>query len=69
MKSIEREIKSQTSESELKQKGLLKLFSKYPILRWTLLIFPLLLLLPLLIIDIQVLKFTTRKMFLFLALF
>ena len=61
MKSIEREIKSQTSESELKQKGLLKLFSKYPILRWTLLIFPLLLLLPLLIIDIQVLKFTNRN--------
>ena len=63
MKSIEREIKSQTSESELKQKGSLILFSKYPILRWTLLILPLLLLLPLLIVDIQVQKIYNYKMF------
>ena len=48
------QMKSQASESGLKKKDSQKFSSKYPILKWTLLILPPLILLPLMVADIQV---------------
>ena len=54
-------MKSQTSESGLKKKDSQRFTSKYPILKWTLLILPPLLLLPLMVADIQVWNPSNQK--------